>query len=221
MTTMIDGPRVEPASGAAAKQLVILVHGYGADGEDLIGLAPQLAKVLPDAAFISPNGPEPCAQSAFGRQWWGIGSFSQGERWQGVNKAAPVLDDFISQELERKGLHEGQLALVGFSQGTMLSLHVGLRRRQQPAGIVGFSGSLIGAEHLEAEIRSRPPVLLVHGDQDQMVPMTSMLDAVQGLAAVEIAAEWHVSQGAGHTIATDGLYLACRFLERVFGDGTD
>ncbi len=212
----IDGPRVAPASGGPVRQLVILAHGYGADGEDLIGLAPHLATVLPDAAFIAPNAPERCAQGGFGYQWWGIESFSLDERWQGVTKAAPVLDDFISQELERAGLREKDLALVGFSQGTMMSLHVGPRRRESIAGIVGFSGALIGPDRLPEEIRTRPPVLMIHGDSDQMVPTQSMFDAVQGLAGAGLTAEWHVSQGTGHGIAQDGLVLACKFLARIF-----
>jgi phospholipase/carboxylesterase len=214
--TEIDGPRAAPASGGAAKQLVILAHGYGADGQDLIGLAPHLAKLLPDAAFVAPNAPEPCAMSGFGYQWWGIGSFSAEERWAGVNKAAPVLDDFISQELERAGLNEAQLALVGFSQGTMMALHVGLRRRAQVAGIVGFSGALVGPEYLAGEIRSRPPVLMLHGDADEMVPLQSMYDAVHAMQAADITVEQHVSAGVGHGISPEGLALACKFLSRIF-----
>jgi len=214
--TEIDGPRAAPASGGAMKQLVILAHGYGADGEDLIGLAPHLAKLLPDAAFVAPNAPEPCAMSAFGYQWWGIGSFSPDERWAGVNKAAPVLDDFISRELERSGLNESQLALVGFSQGTMMALHVGLRRRHPLAGIVGFSGGLVGPDHLAGEIRNHPPVLMVHGDADEMVPLQSMYDAVHALQAVGVTVDHHVSTGVGHGISPEGLALACKFLGRIF-----
>ncbi len=216
--TEIDGPRVPPTSGGPAKQLVILLHGYGANGEDLIGLASHLAKVLPGAAFVAPNAPEPCTQSAFGYQWWGIGSFSAEERLAGANKAAPVLEDFISQELERAGLHEGNLALIGFSQGTMMGLHVGLRRRQQVAGIIGFSGGLVGPETLPGEIRTRPPVLMIHGDADQMLPIQSMFDAVQGLGAADIKVEWHICQGLGHGIAPEGLALACKFLDRIFNN---
>jgi phospholipase/carboxylesterase len=213
---MIDGPRQEPASGGPARQLVILVHGYGADGQDLISLAPYFARVLPDAYFVAPNAPEPCAMAPVGYQWFPIGAFNAGERLRGTLGAAPVLDDFIDAELARLGLGESDLALIGFSQGTMMSLHVGLRRATPLAGIIGFSGMLVAPERLGEECRSRPPVLLVHGDQDELLPVDNLFAAAQGLAAAGLNAEWHVSRGVGHGIGEDGIELAMQFLDRIF-----
>ena len=136
MTTppTLDGPRVPPASGGAATSLVILLHGYGSNGADLIGLVPYWRASLPDTAFVSPNAPEPCPGAPGGYQWWGLSSFDAGARAAGARRAAPALDAFIDAELARHGLSEGRLALVGFSQGTMMALHVGLRReRSRPS----------------------------------------------------------------------------------------
>jgi predicted esterase len=126
--TLIDGPRLLPKSGMA-KQLVVFLHGYGADGNDLIGIGKQWAQFLPDAVFVSPHAPEPCGGAPMGRQWFGLTFRDPNERWAGVNKARPVLDAFLDAELARHGLAEGKMALVGFSQGTMMALHAGLRRK--------------------------------------------------------------------------------------------
>ncbi len=211
----IDGPRQGSASGKT-EQLVILVHGYGADGQDLIGLAPYFARVLPNAAFVAPNGPQRCEMSPMGYQWFPISQFDPNSRLNGVQSAAPVLDQFIDQELERHGLGEENLLLVGFSQGTMMSLHVALRRQRQVAGILGYSGLLAGPELLADEVAAKPPILLIHGDMDEMLPVQHLHDAVQALGAAGLSVEFHVSQGAGHTIAQDGLELGMAFLQRVF-----
>lgn len=212
----IDGPRQAPASGKKAEQLVILVHGYGADGSDLIGLTPFLARVLPYATFVAPNAPERCDMSPMGYQWFPITQFDPSSRLTGVQSAAPILDQFIDEELASHGLTEENLVLVGFSQGTMMSLHVALRRPAQVAGILGFSGLLAGPELLADQAVSKPPVLLIHGDMDDMLPVQNLHDAVSALTAVDINVEWHVSQGAGHTIAQDGLELGMDFLGRLF-----
>jgi phospholipase/carboxylesterase len=211
----LEGPRLPPTSGRPPRQLVVLLHGYGADGEDLIGLAPYVARLLPEAAFLSPHAPERCAMQPMGRQWWGIETFSPDERLAGAKRAAPVLDAFIDAELERYGLDESRLALVGFSQGTMMALHVGLRRERQLACIVGYSGALVAPDRLPQEIRSKPPVLLVHGDRDELLLPDSTLEAVQGLSTAGVNVEWHFSQGAGHTIAQDGLDLGAAYLARA------
>ena len=150
-----------------------------------------------------------------GFQWWGIQSFSHAERLAGAERCAPVLNAFIDAELEHYGLDEGGLALVGFSQGTMMALHVGLRRRRQLACIVGYSGALVAPEQLPVEIRSKPPVLLVHGDRDELLPPDSTLEAVQGLSSAGVNVEWHLSQGVAHAIAQDGLDLGASFLKRA------
>ncbi|MEE8248120.1 MAG: prolyl oligopeptidase family serine peptidase [Alphaproteobacteria bacterium] len=231
MTPSLSGPRQAPASGGTPEALVILLHGYGADGNDLIGLSPYLARVLPGAAFVSPHAPEACEMSPMGRQWFSLGAYdpermrrdpafreqARGAMLEGALKVAPTLDAFIDAELARAGLDESRLALVGFSQGTMMSLQVGLRRRRPAACIVGFSGSLVGAERLKREITVRPPILLVHGDTDDVVPFASLFEAVAGLGAAQLSVLWHVSRGAGHTIAPDGLDLACQFLAEALG----
>lgn len=212
----LSGPR-RPATSGQTRKLVVLLHGYGANGEDLIGLAPYFARVLPDAAFVSPHAPEPCAGAPMGRQWWGISSFSAEERLKGAMRAAPLLDRFIDDELQRLRLSPSDLALVGFSQGTMMALHVGLRRERPVAAIVGYSGALVAPEALASEARSKPPILLVHGDMDDLLPIESLFEAAQGLAAAGVPAEWHISPGVGHSIAQDGLDLGADFLARAFG----
>jgi phospholipase/carboxylesterase len=216
----LDGPRLEPRTGVA-KQLVIFLHGYGADGNDLIDIGRAWQQLLPDAAFVSPHAPRPCGQAPMGREWFPLTFRDPNERWTGVNAAAPVLNGFIDAELKRRGLTDSALALVGFSQGTMMSLHVGLRRATAPAAIVGYSGMLVVPEDIDpdtfaGEIRSRPPVLLAHGDQDQLIPVQALMHAAQGLAALEIPVEWHISPGVGHGIDQEGLRQGGEFLVRRF-----
>src|SRR6476659_5605627 len=169
MAANLDGPRLAPKNGPA-RQLVVFVHGYGADGDDLIEIGRAWRELLPQAAFVSPHAPEPCGQAPMGRQWFPLTFRDPHERWTGVNAAAPVLQHFLDAELARRQLPPSALALVGFSQGTMMALHVGLRRAVAPAAIVGYSG-MLGLENdsdvdgYQPQIRSRPPILLVHGDR--------------------------------------------------------
>jgi phospholipase/carboxylesterase len=216
----LDGPRLEPKSGTA-KQLVVFLHGYGADGNDLIDIGRAWQGLLPETAFVSPHAPRPCGQSPMGREWFPLTFRDPNERWTGVNAAAPALQAFLDAELDRRNLPPEALALVGFSQGTMMALHVGLRRAVAPAGIVGYSGMLVAPEELDpeafmAEITSRPPVLLVHGDQDQVIPVQALMQAAQGLAALDVPSEWHVSPGIGHGIDQDGLRYGGEFLAKQF-----
>jgi phospholipase/carboxylesterase len=219
----LDGPRIEPRSGAA-KHLVVFLHGYGADGNDLIEMGRAWQGLLPDAAFVSPHAPRPCGQAPVGREWFPLTFRDPDERWNGVQAAAPGLDKFLDAELSRRKLPPSALALVGFSQGTMMALHVGLRRAVPPAAIAGYSGMLIMpgdamTEAFAAEIKSRPPVLLIHGDEDQLIPVQSLTHSAQGLAAVGIPAEWHISPGVGHGIDQEGLRHGGEFLAKQFGRG--
>jgi len=214
----LDGPRLAPASGPA-RQLVVFLHGYGADGNDLIEIGRAWQPLLPHAAFVSPHAPEPCGQAPVGRQWFALTFRDPDERWVGANKAAPVLERFLDAELNRHKLPPAALALVGFSQGTMMALHVGLRRAVPPAAIVGYSGLLVAPpdgnlETLAAEIKSRPPVLLVHGDRDDLIPPQALFESVQALATLGISAEWHLSPGIGHGIDAEGLRHGGEFLAR-------
>jgi phospholipase/carboxylesterase len=216
----LDGPRLEPRSGTA-RQLVVFLHGYGADGNDLIEIGRAWQGLLPDAAFVSPHAPRPCGQAPVGREWFPLTFRDPDERWTGVNQAAPILDSFLDAELKRRNLPPSALALVGFSQGTMMALHVALRRVVAPAAIVGYSGMFVMPEDVEAdafaaEVRSRPSVLLIHGDADQLIPVQALFHAAQGLAALGIPAEWHISQGIGHGIDQDGLRQGGEFLARCF-----
>ena len=187
----IDGPFQMPLSGETAKQLIVFCHGLGSDGKDLIGLAPYFAKTLPDAFFISPNAPFQYDLASTGFQWFSLENSSPESRLSGVEIAAPILNSFIDKQLEELNLDDKYLALVGFSQGAMLALHVGLRRSRQMGGIIGYSGSLIGEDLLQTETVSRPPVLLVHGDTDEIVPPDALQQSVNVLksAGVEVVGE--------------------------------
>ena len=218
MASELDGPRLEPRSGAA-KKLVVFLHGYGADGKDLIEIGRAWQQYLPDAAFVSPHAPEPCAGAPMGRQWFPLTFRDPDERWKGVNAAAPALNRFLDAELARRKLPASALALVGFSQGTMMALHTGLRRATAPAAIVGYSGLFVLPNNAEpdavaAEIKSRPPVLLVHGDQDDLIPVEALFHATQALAALEVPTEFHISGGIGHGIDQEGLRHGGEFLAR-------
>jgi phospholipase/carboxylesterase len=217
----LDGPRLEPRSGPA-RHLVVFLHGYGADGNDLIDIGRAWQGLLPHAAFVSPHAPEACGQAPVGRQWFALTFRDPNERWVGVNKAAPVLNRFLDAELARRSLPAAALALVGFSQGTMMALHVGLRRPTPPVAIVGYSGLLsvpqdANPDAFAAEIKARPPVLLVHGDRDDLIPMQALFHASQGLASLGVPVEWHISQGIGHGIDQEGLRHGGEFLARRLG----
>ena len=212
----IDGPRLAPASGGPAKQLVVLLHGYGADGKDLIGIAKQWQSLLPDAAFVSPHAPELCVMNPFGgRQWFEL-TFRESSDRAALEQMAPDINAFLDDELEALGLDGGKLALVGFSQGTMLSLHVGLRRRQAPAAIIGYSGMLPGADHINAELKCRPPVLLVHGDRDEVIPIEALTLACDALSEAGLGVQWHISRGLGHGIDVQGIGIGGAFLRKNF-----
>jgi phospholipase/carboxylesterase len=209
----LDGPRYGAAAGEA-QQLVVLLHGLGADGHDLIALAPMFAQRLPQAAFVSPDAPFPCDMAPVGRQWFSFQDASPEAILGGVRLAAPVLNAFLDAELARHGLGDGQLVLAGFSQGTMMALYVALRRPAACACVLGYSGALIGAELLAGELKSRPPVLLLHGDADQVVPPGALPAAVAALEALGVPVTSELRPGLGHGIDERGLQLGTEFLVR-------
>ena len=220
MMPRLSGPSRPPASGGKPRRLVILLHGLGADGNDLIGLAPYWARLLPDAEFVSPNAPFPCDMAPYGYQWFSSQDRSPEAVLGGVRAAAPILDAFIDEALEQRGLGSGELALVGFSQGTMMSLFVGLRRAEPVGGIVGFSGRLLAPELLASELRSRPPILLVHGTEDPLVPYSSLAAAEATLKAAGVPVETVTSVGIGHSIDDQGLRRGGQFLKNVLSGTT-
>jgi phospholipase/carboxylesterase len=217
---LLDGPRLPPAAGGAPRQLVVFLHGYGADGNDLIGLGREWARFLPHAAFVSPHAPEACAGAPMGRQWFNLTFRQAGELVSGVKHAAPALEAFLAAELKRHNLGPRALALVGFSQGTMMALGVGLARRPPPAAIVGYSGALATVEALPTDPGSAPAILLVHGDSDEVIPLDAMFIAREQLAQAGLAVEWHVAQGIGHGIDAEGLHLGGAFLKQAFAAAT-
>ncbi|HYF55868.1 MAG TPA: phospholipase [Salinarimonas sp.] len=221
MTPRIDGPRLAPRSGRA-RQLVVILHGYGADGNDLIELGRQWQALLPDAAFVAPHAPDLLPGTPMGRQWFPLTFRDPHERWRGVNAAAPALGAFLDAELARHGLGPDRLALVGFSQGAMMALHIGLRRTPAIAGIVALSGLLVleegkGPDSLKGQARAKPPVLLVHGDGDDVIPVDALFLGLDSLAAAEIPCQWHISMGVGHGVDPGALTHGGLFLTQCFG----
>lgn len=216
---MISGPVVAPRSGGKPKQLVVLLHGYGADGEDLIGLAQPLGDVLPDALFVSPNAPTRCAQNPFGFEWFPIG-LDRGYTWaDGAPMARPGIVEFIEAQWAYTGLTAADTFVVGFSQGAMMALHVGLAMTSPLRGIVAFAGALIPPEGFE--VAPKAPVCLIHGDVDQVVDVAQTRDAARILGDRGYDVSLHISPGVGHGISQDGLEFAAAFMADRLGVPTD
>lgn len=219
MTRKLRAGRRGPASGDA-RSIVVFLHGYGADGGDLLSLADPLAPHLPDTAFLAPDAPDRCVANPFGYQWfpipWLDGS-SELEAAEGMALAAADLDAFLDDAMVADAVGPGRVALVGFSQGTMMALQVAPRRGAPLAGVVGFSGRLMAPERLAAEAVSRPPVLLLHGDADDVVPPQSLPEAAEALTGAGFEVYAHVMKGTAHGIAPDGLSVALAFLRKTLG----
>jgi phospholipase/carboxylesterase len=205
----LTGPRIEPK--AAATSLVVLLHGYGANGDDLIALGDMWRDRLPDTAFVAPNAPEAIPGMYGGLQWFPLTLRDPSEYWRGVSAAQPMLDRFIDAELARYRLAPERLVLAGFSQGCMLALHVGLRRAAAPAAVVGLSGLLAGPEHL-ADITVRPPILLVHGEVDELIPADALHISREQLAGAGLLVEWHICAGLGHGIDDGAQEIVAHFI---------
>jgi phospholipase/carboxylesterase len=216
----LDGPRFGPASGGTPRQLVVICHGLGADGHDLIDLAPTWGHALPDAAFVAPDAPYPCDMAPSGRQWFSLFDRAPARLEAGVRLAARSLDRFIDAELARLSLPADAYALMGFSQGAMTVLFTGLRRAVAPRAILAYSGALIAPEALAGELTDRAPVLLVHGAADEVVPISRSQDAAVALRAAGVAVEETYSYHLGHSIDDAGLTAGALFLQRGFAVGT-
>ncbi|MFU8776931.1 MAG: alpha/beta hydrolase [Roseovarius sp.] len=220
MTRVLQAGRKAPQSGEI-RSAVVFLHGYGANGADLLGLADPLAEHLPDTLFVAPDAPESIPGMPFGLQWfpipWIDGS-SEEESHRGLMAATADLNAFLDALMVDEDLLPEQVVLFGFSQGTMMALHVAPRREDALAGVVAFSGRLLSPEALEDEVQSRPPVLLVHGDADEVVPVQSLpqaAEALQGAGWQDVYA--HIMKGTGHGIAPDGLSVALAFMRDKLG----
>ncbi|GGA23207.1 alpha/beta hydrolase [Neptunicoccus cionae] len=210
---LLESHKRAPKSGNT-KSLVIFVHGYGADGNDLISLADPLAEHMPDTVFYAPDAPNRCKMNPMGFEWFPIprmdGSTEEAAR-AGMEEAVALLGDWLAETMKAEGVTAAQTVLVGFSQGTMMSLHVGPRLADKLAGIVGFSGRLLAPEAI-GDVVNKPPVLLIHGDMDDVVPPSSMPEAAEVLSGADFEVYTHVSKGTAHGIAPDGLGLALQFM---------
>ena len=219
MTDLPDltGPEAEPASGGPAKQLILFVHGYGADGNDLISLAQYFAHVAPDAAFFSPNAPYRCDGSPYGYQWYDVWMQDRDERLSAIRSTAAIFDNFIDQQLDRRGLTEESLVLIGFSQGTMMSLFTAPRREKAVAGIVGYSGRMEAPDLFKDEIKSKPPVVMIHGDSDELLAVSEMETAAAALKECGVEIDTHVRPGLGHGIDEQGIRIGLEFVKNALG----
>ena len=215
MSKIVNGSSLQPLTGGSPKQIVLLLHGYGSNGADLISLAPHWQRDLPDALFLAPNAPQRLSYMSSGYQWWPLSAFTPLALASGAASAAPAIDAFIERKLHQYGLTEASLAIVGFSQGTMMALHVGLRRPRQVAAIIGYSGMLTGGHELSHSPITRPPVLLVHGSADSVVPVAALHAAKTELEHLGINVTTHISLGVGHSVDPGGLRMGGEFVAKA------
>lgn len=215
----LTGPVIEPKSGSI-KRIVVMLHGVGSNGDDLACLAPVLAEALPDTLFFSPNGIQPydMAPPEFqGYQWFSLSNRSPHLLLQGASEAASIVNPALDELLSQYNLTNKDLALLGFSQGTMTSLYCALHRSENIAGVVGFSGALIGADVHPHHYTSKPPICLIHGEEDMVVPFSAMTHAYNTLTSASVSVETHARPLLAHTIDMEGIDIAKAFLRRIFG----
>ena len=215
MTKITNSYEFKPKSGNAPKQIVLLIHGLGADGHDLLGLAPEFAESLPDAVFVSPDAPFPCDMAPMGYQWFSLQDWSIESMLKGVKATAPILTKFIDEQLKKYNLPASKLALAGFSQGTMMNLYVGPRYPERIAGILGYSGALIGHDDPEMKIVHRVPVCLIHGEADTIVPVSARKLAQQALEEMGFKITGHTTPGLPHGIDAKGIEAGSEFLKSI------
>ncbi len=217
MTQTLSGPMLPPKSGGAPKQLMVLLHGYGADGKDLISLGYEWRDSWPDMLFVSPNAPHVCDQMPSGFQWFPVGGPLPIRRVEGVGLARPIVVNFLMDLWARTGVSPGETVLAGFSQGAMMALHVGTSLDQKLAGIIAFSGAYVPVSGRDALKFAKPPVALIHGDMDGVVDVQCSYEAEKALAAEGFEVTLHIAPGVAHGISPDGLLAATTFLEAHLG----
>lgn len=217
MSKIVNGASLQPLLGPPPKHIIFLLHGFGSSGADLIAMATHWRQSLPDTLFLAPNAPQ---SAGAGYQWWPLQNFTPQALAAGAALAAPAIDTFIDRKLSQYGLSEAEMAIVGFSQGTMMALQVGLNRKTAPAAIVGYSGLFVGAASVANRNSPKPPILLVHGSADPVIPVAALHAAKADLGKLGIEAETHVSPRVGHSVDLAGLRLGLEFIMKGFGAET-
>ncbi len=211
--TKLSGPFKLLTNKQQPDKLVVFLHGVGSDGHDLIGLATDIATAIPNAIFLSPNAPFPYDAYSMGYQWFSLSDYSPDKLYQGIKIALPILKDYIDENLAKFNLSYKDLVLIGFSQGTMMALQLAPRLAEACFAVIGFSGALVNPTALEQEIIAKPPICLIHGDDDQVVPLTRHRLTVQALNALDIPLKEYVIKDMGHSINNQALNLAINFLK--------
>jgi len=214
-TTSLTGPDARPLSGKLPKQMLVFLHGLGADGDDLFGLTPYFQEALPDAYCVSLHAPFACDMAPYGKQWFSLQDRTEAVLVQEIQKAADILNPYLDEQLQQFELKEHQLALIGFSQGAMLALHVALRRSSSMMGVVAYSGALVAPHLLKTQLASKPPVCLVHGQADMVVPFIAFEEALAALKKYQVEVHGYSSEALGHGIDPAGVKIGIRFLEQA------